>query len=320
MDLFGLRKNLNKKSKDCEDEKESKSQSQNQTNTRSFLEYDKACELLDIAKLRKLPEEAYWYKYLRDQLIDLEKWQDKYEGFEEWKENNKGKMHKQIKRSKDLYSIESIEKDLIENADKIIISVTDEINCLINDVKVVKNWIVKAERFLNELTLRNCKVRTSFTEQETANLERFFTELKDLPMISTKDRDVMTKIVIYHWLSQADKFIWVMRKHKDEIDSDDEPQFDKKSYKEWTVLDNEIKQFSDEQLLTKNGIYLTFIKHYKDAKRFYEIVHENKHKSSKSNPEQIEQLCWEAIKWKVDLTEEIKILKGEIEVHKKAKK
>ena len=268
VDLFGLRKNLNKKSKDCEDEKESKSQSQNQTNTRSFLEYDKACELLDIAKLRKLPEEAYWYKYLRDQLIDLEKWQDKYEGFEEWKENNKGKMHKQIKRSKDLYSIESIEKDLIENADKIIISVTDEINCLINDVKVVKNWIVKAERFLNELTLRNCKVRTSFTEQETANLERFFTELKDLPMISTKDRDVMTKIVIYHWLSQADKFIWVMRKHKDEIDSDDEPQFDKKSYKEWTVLDNEIKQFSDEQLLTKNGIYLTFIKHYKDAKRF----------------------------------------------------
>ena len=171
------------------------------------MEYDKACELLDIAKLRKLPEEAYWYKYLRDQLIDLEKWQDKYEGFEEWKENNKGKMHKQIKRSKDLYSIESIEKDLIENADKIIISVTDEINCLINDVKVVKNWIVKAERFLNELTLRNCKVRTSFTEQETANLERFFTELKDLPMISTKDRDVMTKIVIYHWLSQADKFI-----------------------------------------------------------------------------------------------------------------
>ena len=48
-------------------------------------------------------------------------------------------------------------------------------------------------------------------------------------------------------------------------------------------------------------------------KDFSEIVHENKHKSSKSNPEQIEQLCWEAIKWKVDLTEEIKILKGEIE-------
>ena len=309
-DLFGLKKILNKKNSDQEESNKNKSLSQSEEKTKAIIEYDKAWELLDIADQRKLPEEAYWYKHLKEQLLELENWQQKYESYDDWKDRNKGKMHEQLKKSKDSYVIEKIHKDFLENAKRLIIPISEDTESLVNDVNTVKNWLSRAEIFLNQLTLRNLKVRTNFTEQESNELEKYFNELKELPMISAKEKETMIHIVIYYWLSKADNFICVMKKVKDNEDSDEEPKFNKRSYEEWSKLKKEIDLFTDESLLTKNGIYLTFIKHFNEATKIWEIAHKNKHNNLRSNPRQIEQLCSDAAKWKVDLSKEIDILKS----------
>ena len=283
-DLFGFKKVLQKP----EEKLDKTSQSSEQT--RSEKEYDKACELLELAEKKGLPNNAYGYKTLSQRIIEFENWQKKFEDYEEWKEKNHGKMHEQLKRSKDAYVIERLKSEFVDTSVNILIPVTEEIKTVNDDIKDVQNWAKRTEAYLNEITFNQCKAKTSFTIKEHKELEKHFNDLKALPCVSNEHKRTITQTAIYHLLSQADEYIIVIKKKSEDDESDEEHKIEKKTFEDWTKLKKQFEIFEDEQMLTRNGIYTLFMRNYTEAIRIHEIVHKNRHKHLKADPTQVENL------------------------------
>ena len=113
-------------------------------------QYNKLVRVLEQADNNDVPENAHWYKYLRDSLVTFEKWQRTWQRYSRLKEKHKDNVHLVVIHKLDYLNDDKVKDSLLTPYDSLILKFNDVDVEIRNDLKQLAEWLDFVTKITNK--------------------------------------------------------------------------------------------------------------------------------------------------------------------------
>ena len=257
--------------------------------------YNKLVDQLTAAESAKMPEEAYWFKFLRDKLIQFEKWKKSVDKYIKLKSKNKGKMDEVFITKSDYYDDEKIKSNILSQINNLIIKINGIDMEIKADLDSLSNWIKCASELIDEYEEK--LPINELNEDEETQIMEVYNKFRELPLISKAKKSLFNDIYALGWL------IRVQYLFKESLSGQ------KLKYDKWVEFDKQIKNIAKIKIISSSSLYRKFKETYDMGTKMQDLYTKKKSKTSRIKLEEMEHFIEEASKWGIDLSEEICSLK-----------
>ena len=147
-------------------------------------------------------------------------------------------------------------------SNELLIQPVKEAKIIQGDIKILKNWVQKAEKVKNSFKGQNLKI-ISFSTEITVELGYLFQEMNQLPLLSEENMGLFKHIYILNWLNKANT---ILQKDPERTSSNNKEN-KAKSFLAWDALNSLIEPLKSEENVSEAKIYKTFQMHYLKARK-----------------------------------------------------
>jgi len=252
----------------------------------------------------EMPEQIELIANIENKLSEFEEWHKEYRKFFKFQRDNLGYSHDLIteKYSNKDWDKENLEY-LIENGKNLLIPVETEISHLEFIVNEYDEWL---EEFLPTYSkiIEVTNNQTSFLEtpENYEQVDRICNEIKFLPWICDKDKEMLVQITGIAWLKKAEDLMNGLHKS---------------TFSFWIHLAEEVSVFEADSYLFHFDIFKQFEKEYNVGWILTELNSNKKADSRRISPSELPTIIKLANHSKIFLEEEVEALTVSVKAFEK---
>ena len=267
--------------------------------------YNKLVDQLTIAETEKVPENAYWYKYLKDKLIQFEKWKKSVDRYFKLKSKNKGKTDEVFITKSDYFDDEKVKSSILSQLSTLIIKINDVDVQIKADLESLSEWIKSASELIEEYEEK--LPINELNEDEESQIMEIYNKMRDLPIISKSKKSLLNDIYALGWL------IRVQHLFKESSSGR------KLKFNQWIEYEKQIKNVAKIKIVSSSSIYRRFKEAFDMGTKMQDLYNKKKSKAARIKIDELEQVIQESLNCFIDLTEEIDGLKQSADTFKSLK-
>lgn len=261
-------------------------------------QYDKLVEHLNKVESSGVPESAFWYKYLKENLLAFEKWRKHVDRYQKLKEKHKGKVDELVINKGDYFEDDKVKQVIIAPYEDLIIKPADVIPEVEQDLETLSQWVKDAKELIEKY--EESQPIDEINEEQQKEIKAIYDRMRSLPLLSKSKKSVFNAIYSYGWLTTIQKVIANAEKGT------------KLTYEKWVEFDKQIRNFKSTGIISTSGIYKQFKSAFEKGTKVKDVMNKKKSKASRVSLQNLETFCDEAKNLPIELDTEIKSVKDSV--------